>query len=681
MIMIKGYEDGADISILNCMYQYPQKHEDGKWDKGCIIIIYYDQITKEIKKEEIENPDYEFYIAKKGIHFDNTQFFVSRNDVDKVTCSYRELDKKVAELTGQLDIYKENMRNGNRRENYKLHFHPDVFNSDLHIEDMYKQMFDRKYKNEPIPKITKAFFDIEYDGSNYHQEGIDREGHCPINAISYINEADKRVYVYLLRNSENPLIEIFEEATKSPELHEELKRFIQKEVGGWKQEKRYGLDEYSYKFMFYDEDDEIQLIHDFYTVIHYWKPNFINSWNGSDFDNTYIRNRICVLGYEPIDIMCCPDFKHKLCRIYVDQQLDKNGKAKEFAERGDYIALSSYSVWLDQMIQFASRRKGQSKFQKMSLDYIGEAICNVKKLDYSHITNKIHELPYKDYKTFVFYNIMDTIVQFCIDKKTGDTEYVYTKALMNNVRYSKVHRQTTYQTNRMSREFYNYYEDGLILGNNANVINQKPTEKYPGAYVADPLKLNDYSRVSIHGKPTNICKNVVDYDYSAQYPNAVREHNMAPHTQIAKIIIEQIVFKNENPFNTKYYTRGGSFLEDHNTKNLLEFCCRWFHLASYSELIDDITEYFNYNMMYMYNPRPFVGNMRNIMRRCTGDSPKRQIMVRDNPEDKRIVMLRNYIPDYSLASKINVDEIVYNAETRYIKLTTAEKNARAKDDE
>jgi len=675
--LLKGYKDGSNISLLNVIYNYPKKDENGKWEKhDNASFIFYDFNDNKMKIQEIEDVPYEFYTVKEDRVPDKQQFFMSRNDVTPVSCKYRALNKKVAEYTDQVELFKSNIQNGNARENYKLHYDPRVISSDMHIEDKLRNMFDRRYINAPIPKVTKAFFDIEYDGKDYKGIGIDRNGTCPINAISMINEVDQRIYVFLLRNKDNPLIEEFEGYANTNQVHIDLREFIKENVGGWKNEIRYGLDKYEYKFNFYD--DEVQLITDLFVVMSWFKPSFILAWNMA-FDIPYIQRRLENLGVNPQDIMCNSDFKHKVCRYYIDDKKDKDGKMKKIEGRGDFATISSHSVFLDQMIQFASRRKGQSNFIRYTLDYIGESICNVRKLDYSHITNKIHELPYKDYKTFVFYNIMDTVVQYCIEKKTGDVDYVYTKSLMNNVRYSKVHRQTTYQTTRMSKEFYNYYEDGLILGNNINASNQKPNEKYPGAYVADPMKLNDYCKQKINGRPVNIIHNGVDYDYSAQYPNEVRENNMAPHTQIAKIIIEQAVYANENPFKNKYYTRGGNFLEDYMTRSILELCRKWFSLGSYGELIDDVINYIN-NKNLMYNPTPFIGNNMVFMRK-TNPNELIQFMVRQPLGEKSIFMRRNNIPDYSLADNINVDDYVYNNDRRYVKQSTSDKNAQLKYEE
>ena len=100
------------------------------------------------------------------------------------------------------------------------------------------------------------------------------------------------------------------------------------------------------------------------------------------------------------------------------------------------------------MIQYASRRKGQSRPLSFSLDYIANIVAGVHKLDYKDITTSISEFPYKNYKMFSYYNIIDTIAQYCIEYVVDDVSYIFGKSLMNNTRYSKVHRQTIYLSNR-----------------------------------------------------------------------------------------------------------------------------------------------------------------------------------------------------------------------------------------
>lgn len=577
--MINGYEQGSDITLLNTMYCFPKKDDNGKYDKGSITLVYRDNITGQKKKEEITNPDYEYYRAKENEYIDTNLLFIEEDRVDKVTVPYNELDKNVAEFTGNMAAFKDNIRNGNRYANKMFHQDPRVFMSDFNVEDHYRFRFDKTYTNN-IFSISKAYFDIEADTINMKGD-FPEMGECPVNAITIINEKDNKVYTLLLRNSENPLIEEFEKSICN-DTFIELKDLIRKQVGGYKNEIRYGLDKLDFEIMFYDE--EIHLIHDLFEIINVKKPDFVLAWNMA-FDIPYIIERIKVLGYRPEDIMCHPDFKIKKATYYIDER-NKN----DFAERGDFASISSYSVFLDQMVQFASRRKGQGAFASFGLDYIGEVVSKIRKLDYSHITTSIAKFPWINYKLFVFYNIVDTIVQKCVEHKTGDTDYIFNKCLLNNTRYQKGHRQTVYLTNRGAKEFYQ--TDNLIMGNNLNRGNEKPTEKFPGALVADPSKLSDYSMKCINGIPAMLFDILDDYDFKALYPSLMREMNIAANTQIGMIIMEKQIHDKENPFKVPTYSRGGSFVEDFHSHVWLEFCHRWLHLADYMTLYKDVEKYF-----------------------------------------------------------------------------------------
>ena len=599
--MLKDYADGSDLTLLNNFYLYPKRDEDGKWDTGSMTMIYRDNTTGKKYCETIENPSYEYYKLKPGIQLSNHELFVEENMVDKITCDYKDLTKSIAEQTGNLDFYKDNIREGNRRANNELHTLNNIFNSDTNIEDHYRYRFSKRFTNEPFP-LKKSYFDIEADVINAKGDFVEM-GECPINAVTIIFEDRKELYTLVLRNPKNPQIEEFEKSIGS-DLFNEIKAEVRKAVGGWKQEIRFGLDNFDFKFLFYDEDKEINLIKDLFKMIMMYEPDFVMAWNMA-FDIPYIIERIKVLGYNPEDIMCDPRFSHKVAKYFID-----TNNENDLAERGDYAQISMLSVFICQMIQFASRRKGQSAFPQFNLDFIGEVVTGVKKYDYSHITTQLAELPWKNYKTFVIYNIIDTIVQKCIEAKTGDIDYTFSKALINNTRYAKVHRQTVYLVNRGCKEFYNDNEGPLIICNNNNRKNEKPG-KYPGAFVANPLKLNDYAKIVLNGKPVNLLDNLIDFDYKSLYPSEMREFNIAPNTQIGKIIIPEQIWKDENQYKYIHFDRGGKFIEDLHSHVWLEFCTRWFKLADYGTLYKEVKEFFanrmTVNPIKYFNNNNFVG--------------------------------------------------------------------------
>ena len=183
---------------------------------------------------------------------------------------------------------------------------------------------------------------------------------------------------------------------------------------------------------------------------------------------------------------------------------------------------------------------------------------------------------------------MDTLVQHGIECKVNDIDYIFNKCLINNTRYHKGHRQTVYLTNRGIKDFR---ADGFIMGNNVNRNNEKPP-KFPGALVGDPLNNSDYPKLELNGESINVCNNLDDFAYKSLYPSIMREFGIAPNTQIGKIEIEQEVHQWENPFDYNKYCRGGQFIQDFCSHNFIEFSRRWFHLAGFKEMLEDMDEYF-----------------------------------------------------------------------------------------
>ena len=579
MSLIPGYPDGSDITFLNSYYCYPEKIDDRVWTKDSITIIYKDNKTGEKKHCTIEEPDYEYYKVKDEYVKDYSQLFIDKKCCDKIVVPYRDLEKSIAEQTNNLEFYNNNIRNRARSENRKLHADPSIMFSDTNIEDHYRYRFGKLYTNN-IPKLNKGYFDIEVDGK-YQMGDFPELGEVPINCCSYFDESTDCIYTFILRNPENPLIEEFEKSINE-DLFAELHDFIIEKVGGWKQATRFGIMNTKNKFYFYD--DEMEMIYEMFKLFHHINPDFILAWNMA-FDIPYVIERCYNLGYDPASVMTNPDHKVKKAKYYVDER-NKN----DLAERGDFATISGDIVFIDQMIQFASRRKNKiGSFNNFKLDYIGELVAKVKKLDYSHITNSVIELPYLDFKTFVFYNIMDVVNQRCIEKKNQDIEYIFTKCLVNNTSYRKGHRQSVYLANRFAKDFY---EDGYIIGNNVNRWNEKP-EKYAGALVGRPENTNNYSKIFINGRPTMVANNMIDEDFKALYPNITLENNIAPNTLLAAIKIPEKVYDRENFYNNEKYNRAGEYIENLVTDNVIEFSHRYLKLAGFKEFVHgDMLEYY-----------------------------------------------------------------------------------------
>lgn len=585
MPIISNYAEGSNITIMNSSYHYPRKNEDGSWKKDFIDIVYKDADTGKKGYRTIYQPSYVYYKANDNISIPHNYFYIDKEKVHPVECEFRSLLKSIATETDNLDFFYENAKSGNRNANKKLHTNPRVFLSDVHIEDHYRFRFDNEYTNKICP-ITKSYFDIEVDTTFSDTGDIPELGSCPINAVSYLDDKTHTINTFLLRDivGNNPLIaefeEIFKDEKKSKELFAELQEFIIENAGGQEYAEKCGLTGLGFSVSFYD--DEISLLQDLFYVINTISPDFMMAWNMA-FDIPYIIERCYALGVDPGEILSAQDRVEKYAYYYIDE-IHRN----EYELRGDYYDIASNTICIDQLVQFASRRKGQAAFPNFKLDTAADIITKgrVRKLNYEHITKRLADLPYKDYKTFVFYNIMDVVAQKCIEEECKDIDYIFGTAVANNTRYAKCHRQTVYLVNRAKKYFF---EQGFVMGNNINVGD---SHTYPGAIVGDPLHNSDYAKLKIEDQIYDIVDNADDFDYKSMYSSEAREHNMAPDTQIGKLFINKKVHPLENPYNDPQYDRGGQFMEDFVTENTLEFAARWLGYGRIKDVLDDMDEYF-----------------------------------------------------------------------------------------
>lgn len=577
LINLPGFKPGDPITIMNTI-STKLINTEGKFSE-LLTLIYKDNNTGLKHKTEIIDPLYSFYVANEDKRVRYNRLYVPQVDVTEHTCKHKEVDRECCKVLGMKNWFSDMVQSGNRREIKKIHTHPDLFMSDINLEDYYRFWFGQEYQNEQCP-ISKAYYDIEADTINMAGD-FPELGECPVNAITYIHQNTMQVYTFLLRNSKNPQISEFEEDLKkngTKELHDFVyNHIIEKRILDPKiKDPSLGVENFKYTILFYDEDKEIDLISDFFALINHIQPDFAMAWNQA-FDLPYMIARCKALGYDPAEIMSHPDFDNHFANYYIDERA-----LNEPEERCDFAIISSYTTFLDQLIQFASRRKGQTKFASFSLDYVANEVASVGKLDYKDITTNISDLPYANYKTFVFYNVCDVVAQYCIEKGVEDIDYVFGKALMNNTRYSKVHRQTVYLANRGMKEFYN---DGYIMGNNINKFNDPPTEKFGGAFVADPAKVSDHSRMMLNGHPVNLFDNCDDFDYKALYPSILRQFNVFAYTQIGRLEIPHQIHENENRRHIDHWSRSGAFIEDFQSHQWLECGHRWFNLPDYSSLV------------------------------------------------------------------------------------------------
>ena len=79
--MLEKYPIGSDITVMDVRYSYPEKNENDKWTKGAITIVAKDNTTGKKFIETIDNPDYEYYIAKDDVNIEHNLLFIDKEKV------------------------------------------------------------------------------------------------------------------------------------------------------------------------------------------------------------------------------------------------------------------------------------------------------------------------------------------------------------------------------------------------------------------------------------------------------------------------------------------------------------------------------------------------------------------------------------------------------------------------
>jgi DNA polymerase elongation subunit (family B) len=572
--------------LLNVIYHPVKKDRD---NHDYLDIIYKDVPTGEKRLKTIEDPEMDIYFTKEEhANYTYNKAFLPLNETEKVRCKYRYLINTIAKHGGDQwvnfvkDCY--NRRNGYEAKN--VHKYPYVFGSDYDIENWYRIWYYINYKSDTPKPITKLYLDIEVDTKDY--DGFPKNGECPINVITIVDEIEMTSYTFFLRNEHNPQIEEFENNIKNFK-HELSDKF----------DEAYG--KINYKFYVYD--NEIELVKDVFKLINTVKRDFLLIWNLS-FDIPYIIARLNMLGVDnPEEILCHNDFKVKEMYFYKDK---KNFK---IANKGDYFKISSYTIFLDQMIVYAGIRKGRSELRSHALSYVAQVEIQDEKLDYSEESDLV-VLIYTNYKKFIMYNIKDVLLQLGIERKTQDVENIYLRAYATATGYNKIFKPTIFLKNKA---YIEYYDDGCIIGNNVNVMygtqddllnpdQDTDDDKFEGAIVGDP-ELNEHTGIKLFGKRSKyIYDNIADQDFASMYPSIIITYNVGPNTLIGKLIIDKDIANVYNDILNKPFDetndKGKEFIDNYLIRNYGMMGNKWFNLPTINDLITDFNKEFNIKERY-----------------------------------------------------------------------------------
>lgn len=564
--------------LMFCDIIYQRETKDTGWH-DFINIVYKDLTTNEKKLFTIQDPMYEIYTVKpEHRNFKKSRDFLERSKLDEHVISYKDRFKEMAKIitneTGDkkyLDFIKSAKGYKDRR---MLFLYPYILGADVSIEAYFISRWMRELSNDAPKTVTSFFLDIEVNQKDFEGD-MAKHGECPIDAVTLIDRVTHISHTFLYKTLDNPQIDDFLTDEKKAEFRRKSKEMFE------------DFDDIK-EYRCYMFDEELEMLHQLFVLIHNLKRDFGMIWNGCGYDFPYFIDRFKVLGVDPKKYICHSDFPTTTLYAFNDTE------TFDFERKRSFINVSSYTHWIDQLIQYASLRKSQGSMKKYSLDAVATKEEVGEKLDHTDLGN-FSIFSYKDYMRYVLYNIKDVLLQYGIDKKTNDMTRYWSMCLNNASPFKDGLKQT------ISLRWMLYdalkYDFDMILGNNVNFMNvndKKETDddeddddSFEGAINSDP-ELNEPVGLELFGlRSKYLYGDAIDFDFSAMYPNIIVVFNIFKTTMIGKLIIENVESKLSYDEDA-----GKEFVEDMIAGDAIHTGHKWFNLPDADEMTRLINEQF-----------------------------------------------------------------------------------------
>ena len=240
-----------------------------------------------------------------------------------------------------------------------------------------------------------------------------------------------------------------------------------------------------FTFKFISFNNEYEMLHVFFNKYIPQMP-LITGWNFTGFDWTYLINRCKKLNIDPL--VASPS------RRFIDKE-----SIPQHRPVVDYMKI--YNKW-DTKVEVKESAK---------LDYVASQVLGLAKIKYNGTLKDLYE---KDFKKYIYYNIVDTLLVMYIDKEISVLGTYLSLANTARVELISAFSPIRMTESILVREFY---DNNKVLIRKGEIEEGKP---YEGAFVKDPVP--------------GMYEWVVTYDFASLYPTTMRQFNISPETYLGK---------------------------------------------------------------------------------------------------------------------------------------------------
>jgi len=245
-----------------------------------------------------------------------------------------------------------------------------------------------------------------------------------------------------------------------------------------------------YIFQFVRYKNEYEMLLNFFTKLVPKMP-VITGWNYLEYDHVFLVNRARKLGIDPSVISLTG-----LLREPYDLQ------------KKTYAEMPAHRIIVDYMELFKKWDTSVRVKESNSLDFVSDAVLGVKKVNYEGNLKTLYQT---DYKKFIFYNAVDSILVQKIHEKMKLVDILYGISTLSRIKIQDSYNTLPVTEGILRRKLKN--EKNIILCKLDRDQREVIEEGVLGGYVKEPVKGMSF---------WSTC-----YDFSSLYPTCMRMFNIS----------------------------------------------------------------------------------------------------------------------------------------------------------
>jgi len=243
----------------------------------------------------------------------------------------------------------------------------------------------------------------------------------------------------------------------------------------------------NYKFKYIQYNNEYDMLFNFFNKL-VPQMSVLTGWYFVQYDWVFLVNRAKKIGIDP----SVASFTRKMNEPFM---------------RNDYAEIPAHRVVVDYMELFEKWDTSVKVKESSSLDFASEKILGIKKVNYEGDLTRLHR---EDYKKFIFYNAVDSVLVQQIHIKQKYIDILYGMSVLGKIKIKDA-QSTLALTEGILRNKLRDQKNVVLVRDES--LDDGGYKSVKGGWVKEPVR----------GMATWTCC----YDFASLYPTTMQEFNIS----------------------------------------------------------------------------------------------------------------------------------------------------------